>query len=943
MKNKFNSRFTTWLLFCLLLLVVAPKVTAQNGWMTATPMTSARYGMATGVIDGKIYVAGGTSDGTNMLNTLEVFDPVMNTWSTVAPMPAMRYTAFAGVISGKLYVAGGHDGSSTVATLFVYDPATNTWSTLAPMPTARAILTGGVINGKLYVAGGYTSTTTFASINKLEVYDPATNTWATKKPMPNSGRYGAGAAVFSNRLYVAGGYGNDVGYSQILEVYDSLTDSWTAKTSMPQVQYLHAAGVLNGQLYTFGGYESAANPNLNRTQVYDPTVDAWSTGPALPIARLLPSAGVVGNSIHVIGGSNGTALTTHEVLTPPQSGPPQFWTVEKVAHISPLAGGCGPSVEISGLVHDSMNHPAVSWGVLNRCTFPGVEQFWARKDSSAWQQFTVANYNGPNRRGFRGASSLVMRADDNPFLVYADVGINFGVDCDGPLCPGITAHLANLAENPVGPGGIIETVGSGRSSCTVYPRFETQFVPSSFAPNWVTNLPCIGFSSVRLNGSQVSNKYALGFDYAGGPGGQNHIIFGETDVYYNNGNLGSDVQIAHVNSGGDVQIAADTANKLHAIIRGYNSLSFFDLGLMGYVTSTDGVNWTSPEIFDSTRNATRPALALDNTGNPAVAYWRSGELRFAYRRNGVWSNVHVITVPNAPYPEQKRLQLEFDKNNVPTIAFFDPCSNNIWLARPVTDSQSPVDLTLDISHSPDPLPPGVPLTYTIRVVNNGIREAAHVVVTETLPSNVSLISVSPAPVSQSGNTLYFDMGVVTPASNCAVITIKVMPTGPGPVTNVVSVTGDDSDADPDNNTITTNAEVRPAECFPPRNGMVAWWMAEGDANDTHNQNGFHGTIHGAVTFAPGKIGQAFNLNGTDAYIEVGDNASFNPTGSFSINAWVNTTTGGYIATKYECGSQCPAGANSLYFLYVGGGSGKVGFFLRDTAGNSQEIASSKVV
>lgn len=310
MKNNITSIFTCSIFliaFCFVL-----NVSAQTGWTNAAPMTTSRYGTATGVIGGKIYVAGGFD--TAYLNTLHVYDPAMNTWTTLAPMPAVRYAAFAGVIGGKLYVAGGTDGSVVAATLFVYDPLTNVWSTLASIPTARYTATGGVINGKLYVAGGLAQSDVRS--DKLEVYDPATNSWATKTPMPNGARFAASGAVFFDKLYVAGGIDSASFLTKILEVYDTLTDSWTVKAPMPQFQYFHAAGALDGQFYNVGGTDSTGN--VNRVQVYDPTTDKWSNAPVLPTLRRGLSAEVVGNSMYLLGGYTGTvALGTNEVFTSP--------------------------------------------------------------------------------------------------------------------------------------------------------------------------------------------------------------------------------------------------------------------------------------------------------------------------------------------------------------------------------------------------------------------------------------------------------------------------------------------------------------------------------------------------------------------------------------------------------------------------------------------------
>ena len=66
--------------------------------------------------------------------------------------------------------------------------------------------------------------------------------------------------------------------------------------------------------------------------------------------------------------------------------------------------------------------------------------------------------------------------------------------------------------------------------------------------------------------------------------------------------------------------------------------------------------------------------------------------------------------------------------------------------------------------------------------------------------------------------------------------------------------------------------------------MVSWWPAEGDANDI--QDGNDGTFNGTPAYGSGEVGQAFSFNGIDAYVEVPDNASLNPT-AVTVDAWIN--------------------------------------------------------
>jgi N-acetylneuraminic acid mutarotase len=83
----------------------------------------------TGVINNKLYVFPGTcstEDGScdlEPIRQLYRYDPVTNSWVTPRSSPHFHKNGAAGVINGKLYVAGGFNGSRPVADLDVYDPA----------------------------------------------------------------------------------------------------------------------------------------------------------------------------------------------------------------------------------------------------------------------------------------------------------------------------------------------------------------------------------------------------------------------------------------------------------------------------------------------------------------------------------------------------------------------------------------------------------------------------------------------------------------------------------------------------------------------------------------------------------------------------------------------------------------------------------------------------
>ncbi len=64
-------------------------------------------------------------------------------------------------------------------------------------------------------------------------------------------------------------------------------------------------------------------------------------------------------------------------------------------------------------------------------------------------------------------------------------------------------------------------------------------------------------------------------------------------------------------------------------------------------------------------------------------------------------------------------------------------------------------------------------------------------------------------------------------------------------------------------------------------GLISYYSLDGNANDSHGTN--DGTVNGAVVIT-GKIGQAYQFDGVDDYIDTGITTF--PTGTFSISVWV---------------------------------------------------------
>jgi len=152
----------------------------RNRWTVMTRMLAARSFFAGGVIDGRVYVAGGYSTNQFELNSAEVLDPDKGVWQPIASMGINMASSDSAVISGRLYVTEGCAWpffSSPRGQ--VYDPKIDRWEA---MPVGmREGWTGQsvVIDGHLFVISEYERM-------KVKIYDPQTDSWdsVSGPPMP---------------------------------------------------------------------------------------------------------------------------------------------------------------------------------------------------------------------------------------------------------------------------------------------------------------------------------------------------------------------------------------------------------------------------------------------------------------------------------------------------------------------------------------------------------------------------------------------------------------------------------------------------------------------------------------------------------------------------------------------------------------------------------------
>ncbi len=264
---------------------------ASNVWTAKAPMPTPRFYFGIAAYKNKIYTIGGSAwvNGTEKSYSVnEVYDPASDTWQTKQPVSTSRYDLAAGVVNGKIYLIGGSTGiiqnpgtppnMGTVYMNEVYDVANDSWTAKAPDPLAVQGSSSAVCDGKIYILGQFST----------EIYDPANDTWTRGAANPGQVVYSAAAATTGidapKQICVFGGATYEMGLkgSSLTQVYFPQNNSWSYGASMPTArEYLTAADV-NDTIYVIGGSKGLSLPAVTSNEVY------WPIGYGTPDPSYVP-------------------------------------------------------------------------------------------------------------------------------------------------------------------------------------------------------------------------------------------------------------------------------------------------------------------------------------------------------------------------------------------------------------------------------------------------------------------------------------------------------------------------------------------------------------------------------------------------------------------------------------------------------------------------------
>jgi N-acetylneuraminic acid mutarotase len=225
---------------------------------------------ATLLPNGTVLVVGGEDAQRNMLDSIELYDPVAGQWTELGHMPEGRSNHTAVLLAnGKVLVAGGGQanseglpsGAGVTDTVLLIDASAGVdagtlVTTTSPLTIGRSHHVAALLpSGDVLVAGGSPSAgdagTTPLPLKEAEIYDPVAGTWSVVSSTLTVARAMASSAVVGGKVVIAGGYTSDGTTPVAVDVFDPTAQTFSSPGS------LAGAGRVFGAMTALAGATSA--------------------------------------------------------------------------------------------------------------------------------------------------------------------------------------------------------------------------------------------------------------------------------------------------------------------------------------------------------------------------------------------------------------------------------------------------------------------------------------------------------------------------------------------------------------------------------------------------------------------------------------------------------------------------------------------------------------
>jgi Kelch motif len=179
-------------------------------WRELPPMRTARGAAAGAVVGDRLYIAGGTTKFGNEnhpIHSLEIYDFDSRRWRRGPPMPTSRHHFGVGLVDGRLFFAGGRQPQHMALSAFEeFDPSSRRWRRMPDLPTGVGSPAVTAADGMVIVTGGGEDTIHPGEPGGWDTrasyaYEVRRKRWI-RLPDMRKARHGHSIAVAGGKVYV---------------------------------------------------------------------------------------------------------------------------------------------------------------------------------------------------------------------------------------------------------------------------------------------------------------------------------------------------------------------------------------------------------------------------------------------------------------------------------------------------------------------------------------------------------------------------------------------------------------------------------------------------------------------------------------------------------------------------------------------------------------------
>lgn len=613
---------------------------ATSTWTAGSSFNTSVNSPSTAVYNGFIYKAGG-GNGTAPLNNVE-YAPLntngsIGTWTATNPMGTARIGFALIADQGYLYALGGCTGflagactgattSTEAATIANNGSVNNNWTAKSSMTQARWYINSVIHNGYMYAGFGCNAalSTCYASVERAQI--TAAGTLGTFSADAVSGvTIGTGAVssrieVWQGIMYWVLSGDNTLRYTTINTSTGSVAGTWTNFGTTFTAKTRMGTALWNGVLYILGGSASTTVQAINLNSSGIPT-GSWRSMSALPANTEATDFAVSNGHIYGVEVSDSSALSTNTYYIPINNGGTgqSTWTESANIFVSGtgnkryehgatvlngylyMAGGCGN--DLCSSTRSGMEYAPISAdGSIGTWTVTTTEV----PGAAGTRSMGFVGYDG--YLYFIGGSNTSTNRDARTYYVAPDSGGNVTAswveDTDSLLVHGTSQASLVMNGNTIYLVGGVDEDGGGVTNDVQYAQIQSNHTLNA----WQQDSSNEFTTARRLTTTAVY-------------GGRLYVMGGctVTGACTTASDILADVQVATINSGGDLGSFSNLAN---VPLGAYSAKAYALNGFMYFIggehpsdTAYGERTYVSPILSDGSIGAWQAQPSTFGTGD----------------------------------------------------------------------------------------------------------------------------------------------------------------------------------------------------------------------------------------------------------------------------------------------------------------------------------------